>query len=72
MIKIIREPIMYRVRCTCCLTLLEFQNSDIEYYKSDDDFGYVIKCPSCGYRTKVKHKYEFLETVEPVYKEENK
>lgn len=72
MIKKVREPIMYRVRCACCLTLLEFQRSDIECYGYEDDFRYVIECPSCGYLTKVRKNQEFLETVEPVYKGEDK
>ena len=45
--KVIFEVSNYKIACTKCKSLLEFEFADV-YYESGEHYAGYIKCPVCG------------------------
>lgn len=50
--KVIFEVSNYKITCTKCKSLLEFELADI-YYRAQDRYTGYVKCPVCGCAMKV-------------------
>ena len=72
--KVIFEVSNYKITCTKCKSLLEFELADI-YYRAQDHYTGYIKCPVCGCAMKVLSEEDgssFLSDNVKVYYCDNK
>ena len=45
--RVVFEVSNYKIACTKCKSLLEFEFTDV-YYRSEEPYTGCIKCPVCG------------------------